>query len=121
MRRSERIGELLFRSIRQELSPEDERELNAWRAISPENEALFQEATDPENIRRDLAEMYASKDEAAQKIREQYPDFPVENEEVFVDNKRKVSISFIVKLAAIALLFGIGYLFISRFYERKKS
>jgi ferric-dicitrate binding protein FerR (iron transport regulator) len=120
MRRSERIGELLFRFIRQELSPEDERELNEWRAVSPENEAFFQEATDPENIRRDLAEMYASKDEVARKIRERYPDFPVEKEDVFADGKRKISLSIMIKVAATILLFGIGYLFYNRFHESKK-
>jgi len=54
MNNSERIGILMFRYIRNELSKNERNELEAWRKQSPVNEKTFQEAIDPEVIRANL-------------------------------------------------------------------
>jgi transmembrane sensor len=54
MNNTERIGILMFRYIRNELSKKERAELEAWRKLSPVNEKTFQEAIDPEIIRANL-------------------------------------------------------------------
>jgi transmembrane sensor len=73
MNKSDRIGTLLFRYVRKELTQDEERELTAWRYASPENESLFQEKTDRENILSDLAEYLDAKDRIFQKVKSSYP------------------------------------------------
>ncbi len=75
MRPSERIAFLIFRYLRDELTPDQDRELTEWRDASPENEQFFQEEIDPEKIRSDLAEMYEHKDGIWDQILSQTPEF----------------------------------------------
>jgi transmembrane sensor len=75
MRPSERIASLIFWYLRDELSGEQERELTEWRSSSPENEKFFQEEIDPENIRKEISDMYANKEKVWDKIMEKDPGF----------------------------------------------
>ena len=76
MRPSEKIAELIFAYLRDELTPEQEQELAEWRSLSGENEQFFQEETDPENIRKAITELYEDKDIVWQKIRNKVPGLP---------------------------------------------
>jgi hypothetical protein len=73
MKHAERIGRLMFNYIRNKLTPKQEIELTAWRNLSPRNEQCFQEAVDPENIRRDLTMLYETKISARKKFQERFP------------------------------------------------
>ncbi|HMH31598.1 MAG TPA: hypothetical protein VK543_01140, partial [Puia sp.] len=62
MREPDHIAELVFKYLREELSPEEQEELSAWRAETVTNEALFQKMTDLEEIREMMqAEHYKKK------------------------------------------------------------
>jgi len=54
MRKSARIGALMYKYVRKELTFREEQELNEWRMLSPENEAFFREKTNTENILKNL-------------------------------------------------------------------
>lgn len=73
MTRSERIGTLMFRYVRNELDRNGKDELNAWRNESPENEQMFQRKTDSENILRDIAVYLETKELAFQKLKASFP------------------------------------------------
>ncbi len=75
MRPSERIAILIFWYLRDELSGEQERELTEWRNASLENELFFQEEIDPENIRKEISDMFADKEKVWYKIMEKDPGF----------------------------------------------
>ena len=75
MRPSERIASLIFWYLRDELSGNQERELTEWRNASRENEQFFQEEIDPENIRKEISDMYANKEKVWDKIMEKDPGF----------------------------------------------
>ncbi|SEW14982.1 FecR family protein [Chitinophaga arvensicola] len=55
----ERIAALMFKSLNQTLSPEEEQTLEAWKSLQPENRALFDELTDPERLRHELQQLAA--------------------------------------------------------------
>ncbi len=61
MTNAKRIGTLMFRYIRNELSKKEKAELDNWRSHSPINERIFQESIDPERIRTDLIALEASR------------------------------------------------------------
>ncbi len=97
MKPSEKIAELLFRYLRNELTPDQQRELDEWRSASPMNEEIFRQETDLENISRDLKEMYAHKEGVWQKMLEKMPELaqtPV----------RKIGFKFIWAAATVTLL-----------------
>ncbi len=73
MTRSQRIGTLMFRYVRNELDRNGKEELNAWCNESPENEQMFQRKTDPENILRDVAVYLETKELAFQKLKASFP------------------------------------------------
>jgi transmembrane sensor len=68
-----RIAILLFLNTRNELSADEEKELSAWRSLSPVNEKLYQETIDPEKVREKMKDFFASRDRIFEKIRQQYP------------------------------------------------
>jgi transmembrane sensor len=74
---SEKIAELIFRYLRDELTEDQLRELNEWRKSSPQNEQIFREETDIENIRSGLKEMYDNQDPVWQKMLEKAPQIGV--------------------------------------------
>jgi len=72
MKKTERIGILLFRYIRKELSREEEKELTSWRYASAAHEKLFQEKTDRTRILADLAAYLEERDRVFQQIGGRY-------------------------------------------------
>jgi transmembrane sensor len=74
MKHSERIGRLMFRYIRKELSRKEKAELAAWRNLSPENDLFFREKTEPENIRQHFKRIYESGDQALEQLQNEFPD-----------------------------------------------
>jgi transmembrane sensor len=112
MEASERIGELIFRYIRQELTVEEELELTAWVEESPENQRFFEEETDPVNIRKDITAMYHDKDLVYKKILEKHPELS--------EDRRRFHIPLILKIAVISVLtVGMATLFINLIYFKK--
>ncbi|MFI5125015.1 MAG: FecR domain-containing protein [Chitinophagales bacterium] len=73
MKTSERIGRLMFRYMRNELTRRETRELMDWRNKSPERENAFQEATDWDNLRADFRELDRNSEAIWEKIKERYP------------------------------------------------
>jgi transmembrane sensor len=114
MKHSERIGMLMFRYIRDELSFEETQELDEWRALAPENEQLFQDETNPANIRNMIKEMYEDKDVIFQKIRKRYPEL---NEKSSATAKiRMISIA-----ATVLITVGISiYFFLHNISKKDK-
>ena len=74
MNKNERIGTLMFRYARRELTVKEKKELTAWRRAHPENENLFKSSTDPENIMVNVGAFLASKEKCLQKLKDCYPD-----------------------------------------------
>jgi ferric-dicitrate binding protein FerR (iron transport regulator) len=62
MNNSSRIATLLFLKSRNEISAEEEAEIDAWRAKSPENEKACQDMGDPEYVRKMMADLYKGRD-----------------------------------------------------------
>jgi ferric-dicitrate binding protein FerR (iron transport regulator) len=62
MNTSSRIATLLFLKSRNEISAEEEIELNAWRVKSPEHEKACQDMGDPEYVNRMMADLYKGRD-----------------------------------------------------------
>jgi hypothetical protein len=73
MNHPKRIGTLLFRYNRHELTDQEKRELAEWRALSADNEQLFRDKTDPEKVRKEMTALYDSRDQVFQQIRGSYP------------------------------------------------
>ncbi len=69
-----RIGRLLYRKSRNEISESEERELTAWRKESPENEKLFRDKMDPEKVRSSMIRLYEERDLIFEKIKERIPE-----------------------------------------------
>ena len=65
----------MFRYLRNELTADQQQELNEWRQASPENEEFFRRQTDLEKIRDNLKEMNDHKDIVWQKIVARSPEF----------------------------------------------
>jgi transmembrane sensor len=108
MSNPERIGTLLFRYTRRELTRAEEAELSAWRSLSPKNEQLFQRQTDPEHIRKEVSLMFESRDYVLQKTKERYPG-PWEEE----TKKPKARVYRIMRWAAIfVIVLGVGLYFL---------
>jgi hypothetical protein len=74
MNNYERIGTLMFKYARRELTPRERKELRAWRRTRPEEENLFKNHTDPENIMVNVGAFLASKEKGLQKLKDCYPD-----------------------------------------------
>ncbi len=62
MNTSSRIATLLFLKSRNEISAEEEIELNAWRAKSPEHEKACQDMGDPEYVNRMMPDLYKGRE-----------------------------------------------------------
>lgn len=103
MKHSERIGTLMFRYIRNELSLKEKAELTFWRNVSPENDHFFREKTDPENIRLHFKRIYDSGDGVLEKLKMEFPDL--------FESKPKAKIRRLNKLlryaAVLVITFGI--------------
>jgi hypothetical protein len=69
-----RIGNLLYKKSRNELNAGEEKELNAWRKESPENEQLFLDKMDPEKVRSSMIRLYEERDLIFEKIKAIIPE-----------------------------------------------
>jgi transmembrane sensor len=108
MTRSQRIGTLMFRYVRNELGRTGKMELNAWRNESPENEQMFQRKTDTENILRDIGVYLEAKERGFQNLKQSFPEIWAKP---FV--KMRSQIYRITRIAAIFLtVLGIGSYFL---------
>ena len=74
MNHYERIGTLMFKYARRELTPRERKELKAWRRMRPEEENLFKNHTGPDDIMTNVGAFLASKERSLQKLKEHYPD-----------------------------------------------
>jgi ferric-dicitrate binding protein FerR (iron transport regulator) len=109
MNSPERIGKLLFRHIRKELSTKESAELSAWRKLSERNELLFQTETNPEHIQKVISEMFDNREYTFQKFKDMYPQYQEEK-----PKKLRGRIYRIARIAAIFLIvLGVGIYFIS--------
>src|SRR5450432_3201185 len=99
MTNPERIGNLLYRYTRKELSGKEEAELSAWRGLSPRNEDLFLTATDQEHIRLQVGQMFEERDYVFQKLREEYPPF-----EKYKPQKPKTRLYRMTRIAAACVI-----------------
>jgi transmembrane sensor len=72
MKDPEQIAALLFRYVRKELTPEEERELTAWRYQSPENEQLLQEKTDRTRMLAELGRRLEMNEQIHKEIEHYY-------------------------------------------------
>jgi hypothetical protein len=68
------MGKLIFNYITRQLTPAQEKRLTTWRKLSPVNEKTFQEAIDPERIRKELKFLYESSE--WRKLHQKYPELP---------------------------------------------
>lgn len=110
MKTPEDIAQLLFRHVRNELGPEEESRLLDWRSLSPENEQVFRDATDPEYMRREISFIYATRDRVFKKILEQYPlmETPIKITHSRTYRMLRIAAIVIVSLGVtLYLLFGI--------------
>ena len=112
MKRSERIGLLMFRYMRNELTPKEPRELLAWRNKSRKHETAFQEATDWENIRADLQWSAENSQAVLEKVKERVPG-PWQKEE----EKPKAKIRRMTRFLRAAALWIPVFLFIGYRYS----
>lgn len=76
MSSAERIGWLMYRHTRNELSGKEKKELSAWRSLSAQNELFFQSATDPENLRARLVNTTEAESRIYHTLRQRFPDLP---------------------------------------------
>ncbi len=106
MNNTQHITILLFRFIRNELTQEEELELSKWRSLSVENERFFQRETDPEHLRSEISQIYASKDRVLKKIKGQYPFTDSVRMELFMRSRRfqRIAAIFMIAIAAVFLL-----------------
>jgi len=72
MNDANRIGILLFLYSRRELTIDHEKELLEWRSLSPENEQLFKEISDPEFVRRVMSDFYNEREEVFDKLKPKF-------------------------------------------------
>ncbi len=68
MNRAERIGKLMFRYLRNELSEQETAELRSWRNDKPAHEAFFQQQTDPDWLRQTIPAIYAGHDQGLERL-----------------------------------------------------
>ncbi|HSZ31824.1 MAG TPA: FecR family protein [Puia sp.] len=108
----EKVGELLFRHTRNELSRNDKAALTAWRNESSGNEQLFQTATDPEQIRKRISRIYEDRDYVFQKLQEKFPQFEYQKTE-----KLRPRFFYLKRIAASVLLISIGLYSVNKWQE----
>ena len=70
---SMRIGRLMFKYLRSDMTPKQKKELAAWRDVSAENEKCFKNAIDPDKIFRDLKAILETEDLLWEKLQHKLP------------------------------------------------
>src|SRR5260221_3388314 len=110
------IADLIFKRLRNELSPEEETELSSWRQDSQENEDIFQKLTNPEHVRK-LMQGYYSRKKSWEKILELAPELkPTANTHKIWRKPLSVAAAVLI-FSGIAAIVGI----ITFNYLTKKS
>jgi transmembrane sensor len=107
MNHSERIGFLMYRYMRNELSKKENKELLAWRNQSAKHETAFQEATDWENVQADLQHSEKISRAVLEKVKEKVPG-PWLTEEY--KPKAKVRLMTHLMRAAAIIIFGLSFI-----------
>ena len=69
------IGILLFLHSRKELTVLEENQLLEWRMLSPENDQLYKEISDPEFVRRLMRDFYQERSDAFNRLKTEFPDY----------------------------------------------
>src|ERR1700682_837268 len=114
MTSSERIGLLMFRYVRKELSAAEEKELTAWRNSRPDNESFFQTTTDPDNLWPGIRNMYDSKDIVYNQLREKLPGyFPAPT----VTTIKKIPIVYRMMRYAASITVLVGFSLLAIFHQ----
>jgi transmembrane sensor len=102
MKKSERIGLLMYRFMTGDITNAQRKELLAWRSQSAKHETAFQEATDWDKVRADLQWSEFNSNAVLEKIKEKYPGLWQKEE------KPKVKIRLMTRMwraAAIIITF----------------
>ena len=81
MKKSERIGLLMYRFMTGDITPAQRKELLAWRSQSAKHETAFQEATDWQNVLADLQWSEYNSNAVLEKMKEKYPGLWQKEEE----------------------------------------
>ena len=103
MNKNQQIAKLFFLYIRQELRPGQEKELNEWRGLSPDNEAFFRQETSVDHIRGRSLAHEESKIRILEKLQANFPPDWVEG----APRKRGI----VVRMLRVAAMF-IGALIV---------
>jgi transmembrane sensor len=74
MHSPQKIADLLFKQLRNELTEAERIELNVWRQESVENEKKFKELTDPQHLQALMQDFYSYKEKAWNKLLEKVPE-----------------------------------------------
>ncbi len=99
---ADRIGVLIFRYFRNEISAKDQKELDIWRKASPQNENAFRDSIDPDKLQARLSRIYETKEAAYLKIKKERP-FKKIRRGIFMLKQA-------IGVAASVLVIIIGYL-----------
>lgn len=100
MQAPDQIADLLFKYLRNELSPEEKFRLESWRKDSPKNEEIFRKYTDPEQLTEFLKDL-DSRENAWNKIVNLAPELELKSADRNI-RWRSLSIA-----AAVFLIIGL--------------
>lgn len=103
------IADLIFKSLRKELTEQEGLELAEWRKESDQNDSLFKEVSDPERLVSMMGEYVQSQDKAWEKIVAKIPELA--GRKVKGLPARKIAV-------AAALLIAIGSIFYFNGFKR---
>jgi ferric-dicitrate binding protein FerR (iron transport regulator) len=110
MSSAERIGWLIYRHTRNELSGKEKKELSAWRSLSAQNESFFQSATSPENLRARIIKTTEARNRIYHTLRQRFPDLPNLPEAPTEGKKRYFSLqNWLIAAAIVVLVFCTGW------------
>jgi len=98
------IANLIFKHLGQELSEEERRALDAWRAESPEHEATFTKLTDENYIHDMMRDYYSAKEKAWNKLLEFAPELRPATVRSMRTRRAIAAAAVIVLLATSALV-----------------
>ena len=112
MNNAERIGNLMFRYMRKELSRKEMAELDTWRKHSPKNESAFQDTLDPEKMWEDLKALDESRDKRQKIMLEKALTSPLKRKSSPRSRIRRIGFG-ILKIAATILVVFVTFIGVS--------
>ncbi len=110
---ADRIGVLIFRYFRNEISAKDQKELDIWRKASPQNENAFLDSIDPDKLQARLSRIYETKEAAYLKIKKERP-FKKIRRGIFMLKQA-------TRVAAGVLVIIIGYLLFQNMFIKRSG